>query len=822
MIDTIPIPVASYSADAKRDFVNAAWKQYTGLSDEAARGTKWSVVAHPDDTAGGDRMWRDALATGEPWHTEERVRRADGQYRWFCIDRVAARDENGKIIKWYGTAYDIEDRKRAEERLRVQHTVAQILAEAATIEEATPRILRAMGECLGWDVGALWRVDREAEALRCVELWHKASIEVPEFEKVSREITFVPGLGLPGRVWSRLEPEYVPDVVPDENFPRGPVAEREGLHAAFGFPILLGDEVLGVIEFFSREIRQPDQELLNMLATIGSQIGQFIERKRAEEALRGSEAKFRDYAASASDWYWETDPDHKFTHLSEDERRHARGFATVSRIGVARWEFATDVQSEPEKWELHRSMLKARQPFRDFVYRATHSDGSVVYNKISGKPVFDAKGEFRGYRGTGTDVTELMRAQEQQTAISEVLRAIANSPYHLQPIFDAILDSATRLCRANSGALQLSEEGGLRLVAVRGDPFLVSQVWSSIPVLAEKGSLPDRLAASRLPTHIPDFTAVEGDHRDDFSIRVANAGIRTGLFVPLLKDNEIVGIISLARKQVQPFTDKQISLFRDFAAQATIALESTRRERQYREIQSELAHANRVATMGQLTASITHEVNQPITAAVTYALAARRFLNAEPPNFHEVDDALSLIVKEGNRAGEVVERVRALIKKAPARKDAVEINDAILEVIALTRREAANNGISVQTQLAEGLPRVQGDRVQLQQVLLNLILNAIEAMREVDEEERELLIGTRNEPDGVSVEVRDSGPGFASAVLERAFEAFYTTKSDGLGLGLSICRSIIEAHNGRLWASPNAPRGAIFRFTVPAHSAAAS
>jgi PAS domain S-box-containing protein len=138
------------------------------------------------------------------------------------------------------------------------------------------------------------------------------------------------------------------------------------------------------------------------------------ERKRAEEALRGSEAKFRDYAESASDWYWETDPGHKFTRLTEDERRLARGLATVSRIGVARWEFATDVQSEPEKWELHRSMLEARQPFRDFVYRATHSDGSVVYNKISGKPVFDANGEFGGYRGTGTDVTAIARAQEAQ------------------------------------------------------------------------------------------------------------------------------------------------------------------------------------------------------------------------------------------------------------------------------------------------------------------------------------------------------------------------------------------------------------------------
>jgi PAS domain S-box-containing protein len=240
------------------------------------------------------------------------------------------------------------------------------------------------------------------------------------------------------------------------------------------------------------------------------------------------------------------------------------------------------------------------------------------------------------------------------------------------------------------------------------------------------------------------------------------------------------------------------------------------------EAQLELAHANRVATMGQLAASITHEVNQPITAAVTYALAARRFLSAEPPNFHEADDALSLIVREGNRAGEVVGRIRALIKKAPPRKDAVAINDAILEVIALTRAEAANNSVSVRTQLAEGLPHIRGDRVQLQQVLLNLIINAIEAVRDIGEKEREVLISSRNEPEGVSVEVRDSGPGFVPAAPDRVFEAFYTTKPDGLGLGLSICRSIIEAHNGRLWASANVPRGAVFGFIAPAHQAAAS
>jgi signal transduction histidine kinase len=410
-------------------------------------------------------------------------------------------------------------------------------------------------------------------------------------------------------------------------------------------------------------------------------------------------------------------------------------------------------------------------------------------------------------------VTELI---EQQAAISEVLRAIANSPHDLQPVFDAILDSATRLCRADMGSLRLFEESGLRLVAVRGDPFVVSQARSSFPVL-DRESFLGRLATSRSPTHIPDLTALEGDHRDDLWVTAAKARYRTALFLPLLKDNEIVGVISIGRKQVQPFTDKQISLFRDFAAQATIALEITRRERQYREALMALAHANRVTTMGQLTASITHEVNQPITAAVTYALAARRFLSADPPNFREADDALSLIVKEGNRAREVVGRVRALIKKLPAGKDAVAIDDAILEVIALTRAEAANNSVSVRTQFAEGLPRVQCDRVQLQQVILNLIINAIQSMSSVEDGNRELHISTVSiEPEGVRVGVRDTGSGLSPESLSRLFEPFYTTKPEGMGMGLSICRSIIEAHGGRLWATGCEPRGALFQFTIPA------
>jgi C4-dicarboxylate-specific signal transduction histidine kinase len=241
-------------------------------------------------------------------------------------------------------------------------------------------------------------------------------------------------------------------------------------------------------------------------------------------------------------------------------------------------------------------------------------------------------------------------------------------------------------------------------------------------------------------------------------------------------------------------------------------------ERQYHEAQIALAHANRVMTVGQLTASIAHEVNQPIAATVANAQAALQWLGRDPPDLEEVRKALSAIMKDGNRAGDVTGRLRGLIKKVPPRKDEVEINEAILEIVALAHGDLVKNGVSVRTELAEGLPLVHADRVQLQQVVLNLVANALEAMSGVDERSRDLLISTgKAEPDGVLVAVRDSGPPLAPASLERLFEAFYTTKPGGLGMGLSICRSIIEAHGGRLWASANLPQGALFQFTLPTH-----
>jgi PAS domain S-box-containing protein len=245
--------------------------------------------------------------------------------------------------------------------------------------------------------------------------------------------------------------------------------------------------------------------------------------------------------------------------------------------------------------------------------------------------------------------------------------------------------------------------------------------------------------------------------------------------------------------------------------------ERKRAEQALRELESEFAHVNRVSMMGELAASLAHEITQPIASARNNARAALNFLDQRPPDLSEVREALGCVVGDADRAGDIVERIRDQVKKAPPRKALFDLNEAIDEVIVLTRNAFIKTGVSVQTRLAGGLLPVQGDRVQLQQVVLNLILNAIEAMGSVEAGARELAISTeQHRTNGVLVALRDSGPGIDAKHLERIFEAFYTTKATGTGMGLSICRSIIDAHGGRLWAEANEPRGAVFQFTLPA------
>jgi C4-dicarboxylate-specific signal transduction histidine kinase len=256
--------------------------------------------------------------------------------------------------------------------------------------------------------------------------------------------------------------------------------------------------------------------------------------------------------------------------------------------------------------------------------------------------------------------------------------------------------------------------------------------------------------------------------------------------------------------------------YRGTGADVTEAIRAQEEHERLQRLESELAHMNRISVMGELIASLAHEITHPIATARNNARAALNFLDRQLPDLGEVREALTCAVADADRAGVIIDRMRDHIRKAPARRDRFDLNEAINEVTILARSAIAKGGITVQTRMVEGVALVEGDRVQLQQVILNLILNSIEAMSAVAEGMRELSISTaRHVGDEVLVTVRDSGPGIDPNAITRVFETFYTTKSSGVGMGLSICRSIINAHGGLLWAEPSDLGGAIFRFALP-------
>jgi len=531
--------------------------------------------------------------------------------------------------------------------------------------------------------------------------------------------------------------------------------------------------------------RPPPERADELDQLVGAFNGMCASLQTAYGELRDSEQRFRDYTETASDWLWATDREHRFTFFSEQSG--VFGYDWGKPIGKRRWDVAADFAWEPEKWREHIAALERCEPFRDFVYKVQRIDGSLGFVSASGKPVFDAEGRFSGYRGVASDLTDRRRAEQ----------ALQRS--------ESYLAEAQRLSHTGSWGWN---------VATREITHWSQEIYRLYGFDPEAGIPPFEAHLQRI--HPEDRARLA----EAFERAIGDGAELELVFRIVLPDGATKYIrkighpVYAAVGEIVEFVGTDMDITERKRAEAEVR----EGERRYRAVEMELAHANRVATMGQLSASIAHEVNQPIAAAITNAHSALRWLGARPPDLEEVRQALGRIVRDGNRRIFVIGRIRDLIRKAPPRKDGLEINEAILEVIALTRGEVVKNGVSVQTQLAEGLPLIQGDRVQLQQVILNLIVNAVEAMSGVGEGSRELLISTgKAESDGVLVAVRDSGPGLAPASLERLFGAFYTTKPGGLGMGLSICRSIIEAHGGRLWATANVPQGAVFQFTVPAH-----
>ena len=502
------------------------------------------------------------------------------------------------------------------------------------------------------------------------------------------------------------------------------------------------------------------------------------ERKRAEDELRESEERFRTLVQFSFDVYWESDAQHRFIR-----QEFAEGLgdapAPDSEIGKTRWEVPY-LEPDAEAWRKHRETLDAHLPFRDFELARPAPDGGKRYVSVSGLPVFDKSGRFIGYRGVGRHITERKRAEV----------ALRHSEAYL------------------AEAQRLSHTGTLAFNATA--PVFWSQESYRIWGLDPLQGLPNR------------ETVLQRIHPDDRE----RVDVETEEAVRQKRDFALEFRIVLPDGTVKYIEATGHPLFSadgELAEMVATHVDVTERKRaqqeheRLRQLEADLAHVNRLSIMGELTASLAHEILHPIATARNNARSGMRFLELSPPKLVEAKEALACVVRDADRAKDIVGRIRDHIKKAPPRNDRFDINEAIEEVIEMARAPIDKNGVSVRTRLAAGVTSVWGDRVQLQQVVLNLILNAVEAMDSAEERGRTLLIRTEQRgAAGILVAVHDSGPGIDPEHLQRVFEPFYTTKESGLGMGLSICRSIIDGHGGRLWADADQPRGTVFQFTLPA------
>jgi PAS domain S-box-containing protein len=505
------------------------------------------------------------------------------------------------------------------------------------------------------------------------------------------------------------------------------------------------------------------------------------ERKRAEEELRASEERFRTLVQFSFDVYWETDAEHRFVRQQFAEGQPDADLLRAE-IGKTRWEMPY-LEPDADTWRKHREILDAHLPFRDFELARPTADGGRFYASVSGLPVFDKAGRFIGYRGVGRNITERKKAEER-------LRRS-----------EAYLAEAQRL--SNAGAFAFNEKGSLYWSEG------TFRLWGFDPL-------------EGVPSAEARWQRVHPDDRDRTRRQLEEA-LRQKLdytieYRVVLPDGTLKHFRSIGHPSKGADGEPQV-------IGTTIDITERRRAQEERErlrqLETDLAHLNRLSVMGELTASLAHEILHPIATARNNARAGMRFLEMSPPNLDEVREALACVVRDADRGKDIISRIRDHIKKAPPREEPVDLNEAITEVIVMVRNAIDRNRVSIRTCLMEQMGSVRGDRVQLQQVVMNLILNAVEAMTSVEEGERDLLISTElSLRSGILVAVRDTGPGVDRERLDQIFKPFYTTKASGIGMGLSICRSIIDAHGGQLWAEANQPRGTVFRFTLPAASQA--
>ena len=852
IVETIPAMTVTITADGRDAFIGKRFSEYSGLSEEDARGSGWKVTVHPDDLDLYLRNWRPSLISGDPIEFETRVRRADGEYRWFLARAVAQKDEHGNILKWYEVLTDIEDRKRAEAVLRERESRIRRLFDAniigILISDFEGRVVEANDAFLG--IVGYGRDDLIAGRINLGDM------TPPEWRELQeRSVEEMNSSGtMPSREkeYFRKDGSRVPVLV-------GGAGLEEGGKQSVGFVLDLTERKRAEAVLRESEARVRHLIDANIIGIfIGDFDGNIVDANDTYLRLLGYDRE--DLLAGRINWVNITPPELLYrseralqemksvgkAQLYEKEYIRKDGSRVPALVGATIFGEGRGLGFVIDLTEQKRAEAALRQ--RDATVRSL-VDANIIgtftwrLDKAGGtgfRPVFqdvnDAFLRIVGYDredlATGTSTWILTPpdwVDRTQRAADELQLNGAFQPY--EKVF--IRKDGSRV-PVMVGAAQTGDTGIAFVLdltdqkrveaALRESEEQWKAVFENNPVMhfmvGETGTIlsVNPFGAEQLGYSVDELVGRPVTivfYETDREVVQKNAAVcfeRPGRAMSwelrkVRKNGEMIWVRETARATL--INDRPVLLI-----VCEDITEGKRAAETLREVQMELAHANRVAALGQLTGSIAHEVNQPIAAAHNNANAALNFLDSRPADLEELREALYCIVSDTERAGEVIEQIRALVKKTPPRKESLDMNEAIRDVIVITRGEAAKNDIAVEAQLAEGLGPILGDRVQLQQVILNLIINAIEAMTGVAGP-RELLIKTAKcESDGVLVAIQDNGPGLAPEILHRAFEAFYTTKPDGLGIGLSICRSIVEAHGGRLLVGANVPRGAIFQFTV--------
>ena len=694
---------------------------------------------------------------------------------------VGATVLGGKRDEGVAFVLDLTERKRAESLLAAEKRILEMVAKGDSLTEILDSLCRLVEERTNGALASIFLLDGD-------RLRHGSALSLPKaYTDAINGAVIGPSAGSSGTAAHRREPVIVEDIATDPLWADyRDLALPHSLRACWSTPVFSSEgEVIATFAMYYREPRRPplrDQEIIDQVTHL---TGIAIQKKLALEKLQRSEAYLAEAQKLTHTGSWAWNPRTQWVLYCSEEMFRIFGLDPRESLPT-RKNFRQQIHPEDrvrvdERWE--RSLRERVDSFDEF--RVLRPDGTIRHINSSAHPVLNEKGELSDFVGTAVDVTERKRAEHER----RLLASLVEQATEFMAIAD--LDSGTPIYVNKAGlkmvGLASSKEAGTRrglhYMFPEDRPFVNTVLWPSV---LEKGAWSGEIRLRHFKTGDPIPILYSAFRIDD---------PETGQ--PVNVGNVCSDITDRKRADEKLRASEQRLL----------------------DSQMELARVTRVTTLGELTASIAHEVNQPLAGLVANAQACLNWLDRETPNLEAARRSVEWVLEDGNRASAVIRRVRALANKASFENVPLDINEVVSEVIALVHRELMSHQVSLQIELAPTVPTIMGDRVQLQQVIINLVMNGIEAMQPVTDRPRELVIRSRlDETQQVLVSVTDSGIGISAENADRLFNAFFTTKSSGMGMGLSICRSIMEAHGGRLWATASLPHGATFQFTLPVNA----